>query len=353
MSLCDALLIEPPIPNLALPRQEVWLAVRTDGITGDGSQSNPFNCASLPSPRVTIGQLTSNQAVATVIVAPGTDFRDGDWVTIVGVKISAGYPNDIYYHGTFQAFEVDVQSGTFKVQLLGTPSQSEVTTDYDVPFPGLFCWREREPFDAIMRQMPENSVIHLGAGVFETKGDAGGVAGGWFVKDCQRIIGSGMGLTTLKLVGCSVRHGGYSIISNSPAGGGFLTGFELSDLTLDCNADGPLPNPWVNVCAVSFYKGSRHVRLRRVRGIHYGSRNSENLYRENFPFATGASASTLETCCDIRYEDCVGEWRSPNGSTNSTVFHLGGGEAEADRSTYKGSAKNYWHTGCCIRNNAV
>ena len=40
----------------------------------------------------------------------------------------------------------------------------------------------------------------LGLGEFFTQGYAEGISGGWQLKDAMKIEGSGMGVTTLKLV---------------------------------------------------------------------------------------------------------------------------------------------------------
>src|SRR5438445_1951431 len=67
-------------------------------------------------------------------------------------------------------------------------------------------------FDAIMStKIPENMKINLGPGVFETRGGRSGYSG-WRPKNGWKIVGSGMGLTTLKLVDASVRDGYYAAI---------------------------------------------------------------------------------------------------------------------------------------------
>ena len=46
-------------------------------------------------------------------------------------------------------------------------------------------------FDALMQALPVNTRIHLGPGVFETRGYSDGEAGGWEPKSGQKILGSG------------------------------------------------------------------------------------------------------------------------------------------------------------------
>jgi hypothetical protein len=56
-----------------------------------------------------------------------------------------------------------------------------------------------------MRAAPSQAVIRLGPGTFETRGEAAGLEipplPGWRPKSGQRLVGAGMGVTTLKLVG--------------------------------------------------------------------------------------------------------------------------------------------------------
>lgn len=50
-------------------------------------------------------------------------------------------------------------------------------------------------FDVLMHSLPANTAVHIGPGVFETRGSAG-----WQPKSGQRIVGSGMDVTVLRLV---------------------------------------------------------------------------------------------------------------------------------------------------------
>jgi hypothetical protein len=56
-------------------------------------------------------------------------------------------------------------------------------------------------FDALMSGMAVNTCVHLGPGEFETAGYYNGLSGsGWQAKSGMRIVGSGIDVTTLKLV---------------------------------------------------------------------------------------------------------------------------------------------------------
>ena len=60
---------------------------------------------------------------------------------------------------------------------------------------------------------PANSHVHLGSGTFETNGYADGVSGGWQPKAGMKIEGSGIGVTTLRLVGTSQNVSYYEALS--------------------------------------------------------------------------------------------------------------------------------------------
>ncbi len=56
-------------------------------------------------------------------------------------------------------------------------------------------------FDALMSGMAPNTCVHLGPGPFETAGFFDGMTSAyWRPKTGMRIVGSGIGVTTLKLV---------------------------------------------------------------------------------------------------------------------------------------------------------
>lgn len=80
-------------------------------------------------------------------------------------------------------------------------------------------------FDVLMENMPANSVIHLGVGVFQTQGSLT-----WSPKTGQKIVGCGMYLTTVQLVVGTI--GGSVIAQRSPY---TATHIVVSDLTVDGN----------------------------------------------------------------------------------------------------------------------
>src|SRR5213594_1547785 len=91
-------------------------------------------------------------------------------------------------------------------------------------------------FDAVMQtiaaQFPAKKVaIHLGPDTFETKGYPN--TGGWQIKAGMRILGSGIQLTTLKLV---TPASGQNYAIGHDLGSAIRADLsEVMDLTIDCN----------------------------------------------------------------------------------------------------------------------
>lgn len=202
-----------------------------------------------------------------------------------------------------------------------------------------------EQFDAFMREAPANSVIHLGVGIFETKGFMHGIPGGWHPKTGQRIIGAGMGLTAIKLVGATTPYTGdeYHCIKFPFDEKLSPDGFECCDLTIDCNSTGQL-NPQVSCGAIALPAGGRHVRIRRVRVINFGSHGPSDAYRENLVICISGNNVPKANVVDVVIEDCVAEQPSPNVRWNSTIFAIGGSFD---------STRTYYSRGCAIRWNYV
>ena len=65
-----------------------------------------------------------------------------------------------------------------------------------------------------MRSVSPRTAIHIGPGLFLTRGAGEQLPTppGWRLKSGQKIIGSGMGATTLKLVGAAVGGQHYETI---------------------------------------------------------------------------------------------------------------------------------------------
>lgn len=329
MSLTDALLLE----GYRDPR-DVWIALRTDGVKGSGTIDDPYDGSRRDFTSYAISSLSKGGAgnrVATAVTASDHPFSPGDTVTVAGV--GTGQSSDRYYTGTFQV--ASATSNSFTYQMLGEPTSSQA--------PGtITCFREREQFDTVMRAMPANCAIHLGPGVFESKGIAPEIAN-YELKNGQRILGSGRAVTTLKLVGAGWPELTYLLIAPHVYYA-YLEDIEVSDLTFDCNIAGQ-PEPLVSCAAVAI--AGRHVRLRRLRAVNFASQTTG--YVENFVFAVGAphpDAGQEGVNCVI--DDCTAEIPGLNAANNSSVFILSSGERPTDGIMFYHRAfaiRNCWYDG--------
>ena len=150
-------------------------------------------------------------------------YLEGDVVTIAGVT-GAGAP---YYNGTFPIYSVATY--TFKYYMAADPGASAGGA--------ITCSKVIFQFDDLMRTMQPSTTIHLGPGVFQTRGFALDV-GGWQAAAGQKIQGSGMYLTTLKIVYATVANKHYYAVANNVYALNTLDYFEASDFTVDCNLGG-------------------------------------------------------------------------------------------------------------------
>ena len=94
MSLTDALLLDEYRDS-----KEVWIALRTDGAKGSGTQSDPWNGNARATATLTINSLARSGLTATANVT-NHGFAVGDWVTISGVDQTT--IGNRFYVGTFQ-----------------------------------------------------------------------------------------------------------------------------------------------------------------------------------------------------------------------------------------------------------
>jgi hypothetical protein len=132
-------------------------------------------------------------------------------------------------------------------------------------------------FDDIMaNKVSGGMTIHLGPGTFETNGFNLGTGAGWKPKSGQRILGTGMNQTTLKLAN-NAANGASLVLVGNKNDTDYLYGFEVSDLTLDCN----LGNQQANSTAGAIALTGRNVYLLRLRAINWGTT------------ATGGSAAAI------------------------------------------------------------
>jgi hypothetical protein len=105
-------------------------------------------------------------------------------------------------------------------------------------------------FDAVMNAMPTNCTIHLLGGTYLTKG----AWDSFWIKTGQKILGSGMDITTVKLTNSS-GHGVMGSIDPN------AVGIEVCDLTIDANGQSNGTNlTWGGISI-----GGSHAALRRVK----------------------------------------------------------------------------------------
>src|SRR5439155_7990751 len=153
-----------------------------------------------------------------------------------------------------------------------------------------------------------------GSGVFDTKGLSFFVRA-WQPRSGQTIRGSGMGVTTLRLVGASIPESNTFPVATD--GSTLLHDFTISDLSIDCNVSGQL-NSYVTCGAVAAV--GQHIRIQRIRAINFGSRTQS--YIENFVIGTAAGDASFAEAgkpgLDCVIEDCIAERPSPNPRNNSS-----------------------------------
>jgi hypothetical protein len=313
--LSDAFLLEPPLPDLTQPYQEIWIASRRDGLQGSGTMDDPFDGSTGYTPAISITSLTHSGLTATAQTAQNHGYSVDEFAAISG----ATGTSDFCWNGTFVITEVP-STTSFKFLLKSDPASAAGGSPV--------CAQPIYHFDQIIQQTQANTTIHIGPGVFETRGMGDSDRPGWHCKSGQRFLGAGMGLTTLKFVGVneSVAGSGFSLFYTPVQDDDeYLDGFEACDFTVDCNVEGQC-NPHVNCGAFALLAGGRDIRIRRVRAINFGSQ-FDGTYTENFVFLVQPPPSqTLigegldGTDCVI--EDCVTEQPCPNIYYNSTLFNI-------------------------------
>lgn len=250
MSLIDAMLLE----GYREPR-EVYIALRADGLKGSGTIDDPFDGSRRNYPSVGVSSLTKSGLWATAVTSANHGFATGDMVTINGVATAEAL--DRFYTGTFPV--VVLNETSYQYQMLAEPKSGSA--------PGtVTCVRECELFDTVMRDVSANSIIHIGAGVFETKGMTASIPS-WEPKSGQKIIGAGRANTFLKLVNAAWPELDYMVIAPRFYAA-FLEDVEVSDMTLDCNIAG---QPGQLVCCGAILIKGRHLRFRRLRAINFST----------------------------------------------------------------------------------
>jgi hypothetical protein len=190
----------------------------------------------------------------------------------------------------------------------------------------------------------------LGPGVFLTRGYREfGVS---LVKSGQRIQGSGMGLTTLKLVNATQANAKYSVIGTHPTQA-LYPYFEVSDITLDCNLDGQLiaGHDFPPIACMGILASGANLLYRRVRVIHFGSLKAG--YECFALWSAGAHPDVTLERANCVVEDCVVEEPAVNQAEMTTCIHMGGTESNGIQGYHRASVIRNCLVDCEFKFNPV
>jgi hypothetical protein len=204
--------------------------------------------------------------------------------------------------------------------------------------------RSSEPsFDAKMSDggIPANSIIHLMAGTFLTRGDVP-LQQGW------KLRGAGIDVTIIQMMPLPRYVTQYGSATNyeirvlgMPPMGYSYSGMEVSDLTVDCNLQTQRLQQ-LAIGAVWIYGGD--AKISRVKAINWGSEN-ENIECCILGIAGGGPDHPATTNCLI--EDCiVGQPARVNHKQGADGFVINGGPSNAGQSLLN---TNGWVSGVEIR----
>ena len=276
MSLLDALLLDPY-------RINVWIAYRTDGVKGSGTQNDPYDGSTNLAAPVTISGFTNLALEATATTSGAHGYSVNDVATIDVQTNPAGWS------GTFLISSVPT-STTFKYLMNnlpgGTPSGTMTASK-------VLGYR----FDGIMSALGSNVRVHLGPTTanrpFLTKGYPG--ANGWQAKSAMNIVGSGIDVTTLRLVG-DPSGGTYYAIGHDFAAGP-VDYFDVSDMTIDCNV--MIPTAAGNAVCGAVQVMGNYARVRSIKVINWGANSAKPLFAVCMVMADDASTAAPVANCGI------------------------------------------------------
>jgi len=173
---------------------------------------------------------------------------------------------------------------------------------------------------------------------FGTKADGTVDGRGWQPKTGQKIVGAGVEVTTLQLVGADQEDYHYHAVGMAiePTGNTAiapLQSFEISDLTIDCNADNqpgrPTPGYAPVACGAVRILGAQSC-IRRVKAINFGTKSfKEGCFVLSIIQASGkpTGADTQPIITETVHsgiEDCIAIQPSKNNAREATVLHIGG-----------------------------
>ena len=193
------------------------------------------------------------------------------------------------------------------------------------------CAKLNHRFDELMRSAAANSIIHIGSGTFETRGSCSlykdeAPAVGFRVRNAQKLRGSGMDATVLRLVHAFDPYNATVAVANDSS---LASHIEVSDFTVDCNLPGqPVPagiGTAPVTCAAAGLSGEYH-RLRRIRAINWGS---QSLQSECFVLGLDLSPAYPAHGANNVIEDCIVEKPAENNVRESTIISNGASNVAA------------------------
>jgi len=332
MPLLDAFFVDPT-------RLDVWIALRCDRSRGDGTASNPYDGGLGFAPAVPVSLITNiNEAIADSGGVPH-GLSEGDMVQISGVTGQFA----VQWNRVFGVYDVmpttfKFARGAFFNEPSGFPTAARVT----------FL------FDEVLRAVPPYTRIHIGpSGIdgngnvipFQTRGFAPQGVGNWQPKSGQKLVGAGMDVTIVQLVGAGVvkleeelveqhYHAiGMPITPTGTAPSPFLAAFEISDLTIDCNADNqPLrgQGTFTPVACGAVRVFGSNSRVRRVKAINWGTKSIKesafviSLITASAETSDGGGQPVVQETASSGIEDCVAIQPVESCAREVTVLHLGG-----------------------------
>jgi hypothetical protein len=188
-----------------------------------------------------------------------------------------------------------------------------------------YNWGSIANFDSLMSGMAVNTCVHLGPGEFETAGFHDGLSGsGWQAKPGMRIVGSGIDVTTLKLVsGAGTNQRAYAVAH--ALNGSTVDFFEISDLTINCN--------WSAQSGSQVASGAvrilgNHSRAVRVKVKNWGVKTNGP---SGFVIAmlTGDPGNGVNGVTNCGIEECivVAATQASDSEDPVTILHVGGKES--------------------------
>lgn len=293
MSLLEALLLDPQ-------RINTWLALRNDEVLGSGTQTDPYNASPRLDVKVSINLGSGLTNVGTEATANATNsYADGDIVVISGAA-------DPAFNGIFVIY--GRTTTLFKYRMDTTPAVTG----------GMLASAQKAlelRFDTVMSTLVAiNTCVHLGPGVMATRGYYTGSAA-WQAQSGMRIVGSGMGVTTLKLVNGAASKQIYVV--GHVLSAATVDAFEICDLSINCHLGGVGASSSAGAIRI-MGSNSRAV---RVRVVHWGNKNPSAV---SYVIAMLTGDGTLTpTIANSGIQECVATTPGVGHAGIVAVLHSG------------------------------